>query len=129
MAETWRFGHTSARPALKFEQAATPPEEPKNSAIPWRRLPAVVIIGAVVAVLLVGIALAIGLGSGDKPATTPGTSTTPAAPAPPANGGTSQAPPATQHPAPAVEHGHQPTGHDRYAHDRGPAGDSTGSGG
>ena len=94
------FGHTSARPALNFERAATPPGESKNSAIPRRLLPAVVIIGAVVAVLLVGTALAIGLGSADKPATTPGTSTTPAAPAPPANGGTSQPSPATQQPPP-----------------------------
>jgi len=92
--------HTSTRPALKSDQAATPPEEPKGSDVPRRRLPAAAIIGAVVAVLLVGTALAIGLGSGDKPATTPGTSTTPAAPAPPANNGTSQPPPATQQPPP-----------------------------
>jgi Hsp70 protein len=91
---------TSARPALKFEEAERPPAEPENSVIPWRRLPVVVLIGAVVAILLVGIALAIGLGSSDKPATTPGGSTTPVSPAPPATGGTSPPAPATQSPPP-----------------------------
>jgi Hsp70 protein len=93
-------GHTSTRPALKFEQADRTPAEPKNSVIPWRRLPAVVIIGAVVALLLVGTALAIGLGSSDKPATTPtpGVNTTPASPAPPATDGSSPPPAATEPP-------------------------------
>jgi hypothetical protein len=92
-------GHTSARPAVKFEQPESPPPEPKKSAIPWRRVPMGLIVGALLAVLLVGIALAIGLGgSGDKPVTTPGGSTTPAAPAPPAN---SPAPPASSPPPPA----------------------------
>lgn len=92
-------GYTSARPALKFEQPIGPLPGPKTSTIPWRRLPAVVVVGAVVALLLVGIALAIGLGSDDKSGTTPapGGSTTPASPAPPANG-SSQPPPATQAP-------------------------------
>jgi actin-like ATPase involved in cell morphogenesis len=94
-------GGTSARPALKFEEAdQAPPAQPKNSVIPWRRLPVVVIIGAVVAMLLVGTALAIGLGSRDKPATTPGGNTTPASPAPPATGGSSPPVPATQSPPP-----------------------------
>jgi hypothetical protein len=88
--------HTPARHALKFEQPAPKPPEPKNSAIPWRWL----IIGAVV-VVLVGIALAIGLGSGDKPATpAPGVGTTRPSPAPPANGGTSRPAPAAQQPPP-----------------------------
>ena len=131
-AGTWPkpgFGHTSARPALNFEPGATPPEESKNSAVPRRRLPAVAIIGAVVAVLLVGTALAIGLGSAGKPATTPGTSTTTGCPGATCQWRNIPAPAGDPAAAPAVEHGHQPTGHDRCAHARGPAGDSTGSGG
>ena len=83
---------TSARPAVKFEQPEPPPSEPEKSAIPWRRLPMGMIVGALLAVLLVGIALAIGLGSdtNDRPATNPGGNTTPASPPPPA---TPQAPP------------------------------------
>lgn len=96
-------GYTSARPAVKFEQPARPPSEPKKRPIiPWSRVPGVAIIGTAVALLLVGTALAIALSSGDNPATTPGTSTTPAAPGPPSNGGTSQpapAPPSPQPPA------------------------------
>jgi Hsp70 protein len=86
------FRHTSARPALRFEQPERPSSEPEKPILPWYRLPAVAIVSTAVAILLVGTALAIGLGSDDTPATTPGTSTT-ASPPPPA---TPQAPaPAT----------------------------------
>jgi Hsp70 protein len=74
-------GYTSARPALNFEPAASPRREKKDPVIPWYRLPGVVVIGTAVAVLLVGIALAIGF-SDNKPAPTPGVSTTPASSAP-----------------------------------------------
>ncbi|WAC93502.1 Hsp70 family protein [Mycobacterium sp. Aquia_213] len=93
-------GYTSARPALSFDQPAQPrrSREKKNSAVPWSRVPGMVVIGTAVAVLLVGIALAIGL-SDDKPATTPspGVNTTPAS-APPANGAAPQPAPPTQAP-------------------------------
>jgi hypothetical protein len=95
-------GYTSARPALNFEGHSEPrPEKKKktpNPILPWHRLPGMVVIGTAVAVLLVGIAVAIGF-SGDKAATTPvpGVST-PAAPAP-ASGGTPQSAPVN--PAPA----------------------------
>ncbi len=85
-------GYTSARPALNFQQPAQPPRrEKKEPVIPWYRVPALFIIGTAVAVLLVGIALAIGL-SDDKPAPAPGVNTTPAS-APPASGAPQSAPP------------------------------------
>jgi actin-like ATPase involved in cell morphogenesis len=87
------LGNTTARAALKFEKPAPAPSEPKNSVVPWRRLPMVVVVAAVVTLLLVGIALAIGLGSSDRPATSPGGSMTPASPAPPAPSATQQPPP------------------------------------
>jgi hypothetical protein len=93
-------GYTSARPALNFDQTQRPEPEKKKKepVIPWYRVPSMVIISTAVAVLLVGIALAIGL-SEDKPATTPapGVSTTPAS-VPPATGGASQPAPASQAP-------------------------------
>jgi hypothetical protein len=89
-------GYTSARPALNFQQPVQPRREKKESVIPWYRLPALFIIGTAVAVLLVGIALAIGL-SDKKPAPAPGVNTTPAS-APPANGGTPQPAPPSQAP-------------------------------
>jgi actin-like ATPase involved in cell morphogenesis len=99
-------GYTSARPALNFERKARPRSaklsEKKDPVIPWYRVPAVLIIGTAVAVLLVGIAVAMGLGSDSKPATTPSTTPLPSAPAtqpapasqPPDTGQTQQAPPA-----------------------------------
>jgi hypothetical protein len=89
-------GYTSARPALNFQQPAQPRREKKEPVIPWYRVPGLFIIGTAVAVLLVGIALAIGL-SDDKPAPAPGVSTTPAS-APPANGGAPQPAPPSQAP-------------------------------
>jgi hypothetical protein len=89
-------GYTSARPALNFQQPAQPRREQKEPVIPWYRVPGLFIIGTAVAVLLVGIALAIGL-SDDKPAPAPGVSTTPAS-APPANGGAPQPAPPSQAP-------------------------------
>ncbi|CQD16474.1 proline rich protein [Mycobacterium lentiflavum] len=91
-------GYTSARPALNFEQPAQPRREKKAPVVPWSRLPGMVVIGTAVAVLLVGIALAIGL-SDDKPATTPnpGVKTSPAT-APPANGAAPQPVPPSQAP-------------------------------
>ncbi|MDT5118491.1 MAG: hypothetical protein QOE30_4230 [Mycobacterium sp.] len=89
-------GYTSARPALNFQQPVQPRREKKEPVIPWYRLPALFIIGTAVAVLLVGIALAIGLSDG-KPAPAPGVNTTPAS-APPANGGTPQPAPPSQAP-------------------------------
>ncbi len=101
-------GHTSARPAVKFEEPDPPAPEPKESAIPWRRLPMGVIVGALLAVLLVGIALAIGLGSGsnDKSATNPGGNATPAPPAtqqapPPSSVDTTNPPATTESPTPS----------------------------
>jgi molecular chaperone DnaK (HSP70) len=82
---------TSASSAPKSEEAEPSPAEPKKR---WRRLAPVVVIGALLALLLVGAALAIGVGSSDRPARTPGGNTTPAAPAP------SSAPPAPASPSP-----------------------------
>jgi hypothetical protein len=94
-----RSGYTSARPALNFADHAQPrPEKKKNAILPWQRLPGMVVIGTAVAVLLVGIAVAIGFSDG-KPATTPMPNvSTPAAPAP---AGVPQ--PASVNPAPAVQ--------------------------
>ncbi|SOX54800.1 hypothetical protein MAAFP003_3479 [Mycobacterium ahvazicum] len=91
-------GYTSARPALNFEQPGRPRREKKTPVVPWSRVPGMVVIGTAVAVLLVGIALAIGL-SDDKPATTPnpGVKTTPAT-APSANGAAPQPAPPSQAP-------------------------------
>jgi hypothetical protein len=78
-------GYTSARPALNFQRTAKPRREAKPAVMPWYRLPAMLAIGTAVAVLLVGMAVAMGFGSDDAPATTPapGASTAPVSPAPP----------------------------------------------
>ncbi|MGO9385399.1 MAG: Hsp70 family protein [Mycobacterium sp.] len=78
--------------------AESPRSKRKIRLIPWHLLPALAIIGSALALLLVGTAVAIELHSGDKAATTPGVSTTPAAPASPANSGPEPAP-ASQPPA------------------------------
>ena len=97
-------GYTAARPSLNFEHEERPRSEPKPKIIPWYRLPAVVMIGTAVALLLVGMAVAMGLSSDNNPA--PGVNTSPApassAPAspPPANGGTPQQAPEPVQPAP-----------------------------
>ncbi|OBK52364.1 Hsp70 family protein [Mycobacterium sp. 1081908.1] len=95
-SEATGAGPTSGSPAPKHDQPEPSPAEPKNSGRLWRRLALVVIIGALLTIAVVGAAMAIGLGSSDKPATTPGGNTTPASPAP------SSAPPApvTQAPPP-----------------------------
>ncbi len=99
-------GYTSARPALKFQRTARPRRESNPAVIPWYRLPAVLAIGTAVAVLLVGMAVAMGFGSDDAPATTPApggstapVSSAPASPASPQSAPASQAPDAGQ-PAP-----------------------------
>jgi hypothetical protein len=94
-------GYTSARPALNFEPTAHPRTKPKNPIIPWYRLPAVLAIGTAVALLLVGMAVAIGLSSDEKPATTPapGVSSAPASPPPAQPAPAGQAPNSGQ-PAP-----------------------------
>jgi hypothetical protein len=69
-------GYTSARPALNFDQPVQPRREKKESILPWSRLPATIIIGTAVAVLLVGIALAMAL-SGDNSAPNSGVKTSP----------------------------------------------------
>ncbi|GBG37308.1 Hsp70 family protein [Mycobacterium montefiorense] len=91
-------GYTSARPAMNFDQPERPQREKKTSVIPWHRMPGMVIISTAVAVLLVGVALAIGL-SDNKPATTPspGVGTSPVS-APPPNSGAPQPAPASQAP-------------------------------
>lgn len=77
-------GYTAARPQMKFEHEERPEPEPKASPIPWYRLPAVIIISTIVAVLLVGTAVAIGLTSHDNKGTkSPGVNTTPRSSAPP----------------------------------------------
>ena len=81
-------GYTSARPALNFEAPARSRREKSrpekaNPILPWQRLPGLVIIGTAVAVLLVGIAVAIGF-SDEKPATTPAPGVSAPAVAPPA---------------------------------------------
>jgi len=91
-------GYTSARPALNFEPKPRPRSEKraekKGAVIPWYRVPGVLIIGTAVAVLLVGIAVAMGLGSDSKPATTPSTTQQ----APPEQ--STVAPPSTTNPPP-----------------------------
>lgn len=80
-------GYTAARPQMKFEHEAPPKSERKGSPIPWYRLPTVIIISTAVAVLLVGMAVAIGLSSDNKGGSkTPGVSPAPVTPssAPPA---------------------------------------------
>jgi molecular chaperone DnaK (HSP70) len=104
-ADTTATALTPTAPATVAEASASEDPvsrlqlEPKSQVIPWYRLPAVVIIGAAVAALLVGTAVAIGLSSGDKPTTTPApsVSTTPALSAPvsgpPPSNGTPQSAP------------------------------------
>ena len=86
-AVAWLAGHHDAqtRPAPKADQSERPRSERKKRVIPLSRLRAVGIVGAVAAILLVGIALTIELGSDNKPTTAPGTTTAPATPAPSTN--------------------------------------------
>lgn len=86
-------GYTSARPALNFEaNAESRREKRRNSILPWHRLPGIVGLGTAVAVLLVGIAVAIGF-SGDKAVTNPAPgANSPAAPAPASAGAPQSAP-------------------------------------
>jgi len=92
-------GYTAARPSLNFEHEDLPRWEPEPKIIPWYRLPAVVMIGTAVALLLVGMAVAMGLSSDNNPAPAPGVNSTPApASAPPANGGSPQSAPANPSP-------------------------------
>lgn len=97
-------GYTSARPQLAFDHEIPVESKPEAPVIPWYRLPAVIIVSTVVAVLLVGAAVAIALGSNDKPATrSPGVSPAPTTSDPSAAEPTS-APPTdagTPEPAPA----------------------------
>ncbi|WP_264892381.1 Hsp70 family protein, partial [Mycobacterium kiyosense] len=103
-------GFTAARPQMSFEHDDRPDPERKAPVLPWYRLPAVILVGTVVAVLLVGTAVAIGL-SGQGPGTqsprtvpaTPGTSAPPpsASPQPSAPGSAQETAPASQVPAPA----------------------------
>lgn len=67
-------GYTAARPSLSFDHDAHAEPEPKSPPIPWYRLPAVIITGTTVAVLLVGAAVAIGLSTGDQPTAGSGSS-------------------------------------------------------
>ncbi|ORW26752.1 hypothetical protein AWC19_03460, partial [Mycobacterium palustre] len=106
-------GYTSARPAIKFDQPERPAPEPKKPVIPWYRLPGVIIISTVVALALVGTALAIALGGDDKPASTPPVTSTPTSPAP-APSTTPQPPPSPGDevanpvaPQRLVQHGHE----------------------
>jgi hypothetical protein len=82
---------TSPHLAANFDQPERPPSEAKHPDIPWyrRALPPVAILGAAVALLLVGAAVGTEMRPEDK-ATTPTTSV-PASPS-----ATQQAPPATQ---------------------------------
>jgi molecular chaperone DnaK (HSP70) len=92
-------GYTAARPSLNFEHEELPRSEPEPKILPWYRLPAVVMIGTAVALLLVGMAVAMGLSSDNNPAPAPGVNSTPApASAPPANGGSPQSAPANPPP-------------------------------
>jgi hypothetical protein len=104
-------GYTSARPALNFEAPARSRPEKKNPILPWQRLPGLVIIGTAVAVLLVGIAVAIGF-SDEKPVTTPAPGVSaPAVPPPaPASQTPAAAPPAAPAPqaSPPVDAGPPP---------------------
>ncbi|CDO89386.1 hypothetical protein AWC29_12700 [Mycobacterium triplex] len=104
-------GYTSARPALNFRQPVQPRREKKTRVVPWSRVPGLVIIGTAVAVLLVGIALAMAL-SDDKPApviktppvSAPPATGAPAQPAPPSQApGTGQAAPEPAAPPPSAE--------------------------
>ncbi|MEQ6324195.1 Hsp70 family protein [Mycobacterium canetti] len=100
-------GYTAARPSLSFDHDAHAEPEPKSPAIPWYRLPAVIITGTTVAVLLVGAAVAIGLSTGDQPTAPgtpqrPGVTTTaapPPSPAPASDGPTTEPAPPVQAPA------------------------------
>ncbi|QLL05617.1 Hsp70 family protein [Mycobacterium vicinigordonae] len=73
-------GFTAARPQMSFEHDDRPEPERKKPVLPWYRLPAVIIVGTVVAVLLVGTAVAIGLSNQDPNTPSPGVSTVPATP-------------------------------------------------
>ncbi len=100
-------GYTAARPQMKFEREERPEPEPKASPIPWYRLPAVIIISTIVAVLLVGTAVAIGLTSHEKGSKSPGVNTTPRSSAPPpatSESPSPEPPPAsTPEPAPTTQ--------------------------
>ncbi|WP_204807005.1 Hsp70 family protein [Mycobacterium riyadhense] len=102
-------GFTAARPQLSFDRDSRVEAEPKPTIIPWYRLPAVIIIGTVVAVLLVGTAVVIGLSSSDnKPAPATGVTTVPSSSAPPAappstDTGTTGPTPETSQPAPPTQ--------------------------
>ncbi|MCV7349840.1 Hsp70 family protein [Mycobacterium parmense] len=106
-ADTRRHPVVAANPDAAGE--AVPESEPEQTVTPkrrWYRLPAVAIVPAVLAVLFVGIAAAIGLSPDDTPAA-PHPSTTPTAPAggpaaePPSP--TPEAPPATTNPPATTE--------------------------
>jgi Hsp70 protein len=95
-------GYTAARPSLNFEHEELPRSEPRSEPepkiLPWYRLPAVVMIGTAVALLLVGMAVAMGLSSDNNPAPAPGVHSTPAPASAPANGGSPQSAPANPPP-------------------------------
>ncbi|OBF53832.1 molecular chaperone [Mycobacterium sp. 852002-50816_SCH5313054-b] len=91
-------GQTSAGPALKVEEPEPALPEPKKSA--WRRLPMILVLGALAVLVLAGVALAIGVGSKNQPMTNPGGNTSPASPAPPTSATSSPPPPPTTQEAP-----------------------------
>ncbi|OBJ62331.1 Hsp70 family protein [Mycobacterium sp. 1423905.2] len=97
-------GLTSARPQLTFDEP--PPEQPKPPPVlPWYRLPAVIIISTVVAVVLVGAAVAIGLSSSDQPAKSPKVSTVPNSSVAPSSAPSEGATPQPAQPSQAPETG------------------------
>ncbi|OBH07108.1 MULTISPECIES: Hsp70 family protein [unclassified Mycobacterium] len=91
---------TAAGAAVKVEEPEPAAPAPKKSVIPWRRLPLILVLGALAVMVLAGVALAIGLGSNNQVMTNPGASTTPASPAPPTSTTSSPPPPPTQQPPP-----------------------------
>jgi molecular chaperone DnaK (HSP70) len=86
----WPRGHADSD-AVPVAAAAGKPKRPVAF---WRRLPTVAVVGAAVALLLAGAAVAIGLASGDKPATAPTPAVAPAV-RPPAPPSAETSPPAT----------------------------------
>jgi molecular chaperone DnaK (HSP70) len=95
---------TSPHLAANFEQPERPPSEAKHPDVPWyrRALPPVAILGAAVALLLVGAAVATEMRPEDKAATP--TTSAPASPS-----ATQQAPPATQQTTPATQQAPPPS--------------------